>query len=452
MGEGCWLGLRRMQPPGVRYARSGELSIAYQVWGDGAVNLVVGGPLVSHLEIFWEHPFLVDWYERLGRFARCVGFDRRGTGASDPVEGAPSLEQQMDDLIAVLDAAGFEQAALLGTGDVARMMALFAATYPERVSSLILNGPAAAGSDGLSSELAGQMLDILENSWGTGASVRLYAPSLADDEAWIRWSARAERMSASPLMVRKMFRMALDSDVRAILPSVRVPTLVLHRRDDRMVPIERGREVAELISNARFVELEGQDPWPFVGDLQSWIDEVEEFLTGTRTAREPERVLSTVLFTDIVDSTAHAARVGDARWKLMLREHHAVVEREIDRHRGRRVKTIGDGVLATFDGPARGVRAARAIVRGLADMRLPIRAGLHTGEIELQADDVSGLAVHIGARVSALAQSGEVLVSSTVRDLVVGSGLEFEDRGEHQLKGVPGSWRLFALITNGRRR
>jgi class 3 adenylate cyclase/pimeloyl-ACP methyl ester carboxylesterase len=393
----------------------------------------------------------VDWYEQHGRFARCVMLDRRGTGASDPVEGAPSLEQQMDDLLAVLDAAGIERAALLGTGDVARMMALFAATYPDRVAALVLNGPAAAGSEGLPPEIVEQMLDILETSWGTGAAVRLYAPTLADDEAWIRWCARAERMSASPLMVRKMFRMALESDVRAVLPSVRVPTLVLHRRGDRLVPIERGREVAELIPNARFVELEGVDPWPFVGDLQPWIDEVEEFLTGTRRARDPERVLSTVLFTDIVDSTTHAARVGDSRWKLMLREHHAIVQREINRHRGRHIKTIGDGVLSTFDGPARAVRAARAMVREQTDIKMPIRAGLHTGEIELLDDDIGGLAVHIGARVAALAQPGEVLVSSTVRDLVVGSGLDFEDRGEHTLKGVPGAWRLFALSTQASR-
>jgi len=225
-----------MESPGVRYARSGELSIAYQVWGEGVVNLVVGGPLVSHLEIFWEHPIMSDWYERLGRFARCVAFDRRGTGASDPVDGAPSLEQQVDDLLAVLDAAGFERAALQGTGDVGRMMMLFAATYPERVSALVLTGTSAAGSDGLSREQVAQMLDLLENSWGTGASVGYYAPSIADDAGWIRWCARAERMSASPLMVRKMFRMALDSDVRAVLPSVRVPTLVLHRRDDWSAP------------------------------------------------------------------------------------------------------------------------------------------------------------------------------------------------------------------------
>lgn len=430
--------------PETHYASSEEASIAYQVFGDQDLELVtVGGP-GAHLEVMWEEPLVRRFRERLASFARVAVFDRRSTGLSDPVEGELALEQHMADLCAVIDAAGFRKPAIYGSTDGARISLLLAATHPDRLSSLILSGASAVGVGRLRPEIVETMLQAIENAWGTGQLGRLFAPSLGDDALFLRWLGRLERSAASPAVARKLIQVSAYADVRSVLPAVHVPTLVLHRRDDTLVPVELGRELAEAIPNAKFVELEGIDNLEFAGDADTLLDEVEEFLTGSRHD-EPERVLATALFTDIVDSTRHAAEAGDRRWRSLLDEHNRLVRRELERYRGREIKTTGDGFLATFDGPARAVRGARAIVLALESIGLELRAGLHTGEIEMMGDDIGGVAVHVGARVGAMAGPGEVVVSGTVRDLVVGSDLKFVDRGARVLKGVPGEWRLFAL-------
>jgi class 3 adenylate cyclase len=433
--------------PTTRYAKSGEASIAYQVIGEGPVDLVsVGGP-ASHIDLEWENPIAERALERLASFTRLVRFDRRGTGLSDPAERAPTLEQQMDDLRAVMDALGLERTALWGASD-AGLGAMFAATYPERLTALILWGVTARGADVITPQMSERMLDALEH-YGEGRFGQLYAPSRVGDTQFEEWWARFERAVASPGMARKILELVLQSDLSGILPTIRVPTLVLHRSDDALVPLELGRDLASRIPDARFVETPGTDNYPWTGNWESEaepiLDAVEEFLTGTRPSHEPDRVLSTVLFTDIVGSTERAATIGDRRWRELLGKHYAIVREQLKRWRGREVKTVGDGFVATFDGPARAVQCADTIVRAVEPVGLQVRAGVHTGECERIGDDVGGIAVHIGARVAALAEGGEVLVSSTVKDLVAGSGLDFVDRGENQLKGVPGEWHLFAL-------
>lgn len=431
--------------PETRYARSGELSVAYQLTGDGPHQVVTAGSPATHIEVMWESPVVERFYERYGRFARLAIFDRRGTGASDPLDGPFTLEAQFDDIDAVIEAAGFERPALSAAGDTARAFAMYAATFPERVSALILTNTSATGAAVMRPEVLEPVMAAIESSWGKGEIARILSPSMADDPNWVRFMGKLERFSTSPAMARRLVGMNLEVDVRAVLPSIQVPTLVVHRRDNLMVPIELGREVAEAIPGARFAELSGTDALPFTGDMDEYFEEVEEFLTGVRPQREPDRMLATLLFTDIADSTALAGRLGDRRWRDLLDEHNRITRREIDRFRGREVKTLGDGFLAAFDGPARAVHAAGAIERRVQDLGVQIRAGLHTGEIETIGDDVGGMAVHIGARVGAMARPGEILVSGTVRDLVVGSELTFADRGTHTLKGVPGEWRLFAL-------
>jgi class 3 adenylate cyclase len=429
------------------YAKSGEASIAYQVMGEGPVDLVsVGGP-ASHLDVEWENPVAARAYERLASFSRLVRFDRRGTGLSDPVESPPTLEQQMDDLCAVMDAAGLEQAALWGGSDVG-LGAMFGGTYPERVTHLILWGVSARGEDIVTPETTERMLDALEH-YGEGRFVQLYAPSRVGDKQFEDWWGRYVRASASPGMARKILELLLQSDLTDILPTIRVPTLVHHRTGDKLIPVELGRDLASRIPNARFVETPGIDNYPWTGnwetEVEPILDIVEEFLTGERGSHESDRVLSTVLFTDIVGSTERAATLGDRRWRELLGKHDGIVREHLARWRGHEVKTVGDGFLATFDGPARAVQCADAIVAALEGVGIRVRAGVHTGECELIGDDVGGIAVHIGARVMAHAQEGEVLASSTVKDLVAGSGLSFSERGAHELKGVPGEWRLFAL-------
>jgi class 3 adenylate cyclase len=429
--------------PRTQYAHSGEASIAHQVWGSGDIDLVlVTGP-ASHLELMWEEPATRRSFERIGSFARVVMFDRRGTGLSDPVTRPPTLEQQMDDLLAVMDAVGLQRTALWGASDLG-LSALFAATYPERVTALVLSSVSPRGATVIRPELKEQFLDAIENHWGEGTLLSIYAPTQVGNKPFEEWWGRMQRAAVSPGMARRLMDMLAETDLESILPTIRVPTLVTHRSGDRYIPVEIGRQVASLIPGARFIEYPGQDSY-------SWVDapgleDVEEFLTGRRPPRQIDRVLATVMFTDIVGSTEHASRIGDASWRQLLAEHDAVIRHAVRRWRGNEIKSIGDGFLVTFDGPARAVRCATDIIDRAAELGLTLRAGLHTGECELVANDVAGIAVHIAARVMAQAGPGEVLVSSTVKDLVVGSGLGFEDHGVHELRGVPDAWRLYALV------
>jgi pimeloyl-ACP methyl ester carboxylesterase len=440
--------------PRTRYAKSGDVHIAYQVVGDGPTDLVLVPGWISHVEYYWEHPRMAHFIERLASFSRLMLIDKRGVGMSDPVSDAPTLEDRMDDVRAVMDAVGSERAALLGISEGGPMNILFAATYPERCAGLVLYGAFALGSQApdypwMPSEDAYQRIWArLEAGWGEGVALPIVAPELARDPSATHWWARFERLAASPGMAIAMLKLASRIDVRGVLGSIGVPTLVLHRTGDRMVWIDNGRYLAERIPGARFKQLQGSDHLFCSEGADELLDEIEEFVTGTRGASEPTRVLSTVLFTDLVGSTERAAELGDVRWRDLLASHHRRVRRSLERWQGREIKTLGDGFLATFDGPTRAIRCARAIADATRDeLGTEVRAGLHTGECELIGSDVGGLAVHIGARVSSLAGAGEVLVSSTVKDLTVGSGIEFEDRGGHTLKGVPGEWRLFA-VTN----
>ena len=435
-----------------RYARSGDLRIAFQVHGDGPIDLVFAPGYLSHLEQNQWWPGYAEFFDKMASFSRLIVFDRRGTGLSDRVLTLGSFEELMDDIGAVMDAAGSERAALFGGAEGGPMCALFAATFPERTSALILGasyarrGWAPNYPWGLDDETQQRILDGYEERWGRpGFGARSIAPTLVDDERFQTWYAQAQRFSGTPAAARAWFRVTMEIDVRDVLPAIRVPTLVIHRTGDRVIPVESGRYLAEHIADAKYAELPGVDHFPFVGDIDAIVDEVEEFLTGSRRAREPDRVLATVLFTDIVGSTQRAAELGDRRWASLLAEHHRVVRAELERHRGKVVRIEGDGTLSTFDGPARAVNCASAIRQALVSLGVDIRAGLHTGEIELVETGVEGIAVHIGARVAALATPGEVLTSSTVKDLVVGSGIEFADRGTHSLKGVPGDWQLYAV-------
>jgi class 3 adenylate cyclase/pimeloyl-ACP methyl ester carboxylesterase len=442
-----------MEIPETRYAKSGAVHIAYQVIGDGPRDLVYVPGFVSHLEVAWEQPRFERLIRRLASFARVILLDKRGTGLSDPVplNALPTLEQRMDDLTAVLDAVGSPRTALLGVSEGASLSVLFAATHPHRTTALLLYGGWARtlfAPDypwGMRPEAFDEVVASTEAGWGRGLSIDRIAPTVAADEHTRRWWARWERLSASPATAAALVRLAFEGDVRGVLPALRVPTLVLHRADDAWVLVQHGRFLGDRIGGARYVELPGSDHTPWAGDQDALVDEIEGFLTGRRPVAVADRVLSTVLFTDIVGSTDLAAALGDARWRSVLADHDGVVRRQLERFRGNEVKTTGDGFLATFDGPARAVRCAEAIRDGVAALDLRLRTGLHTGEIEIVGDDVGGIAVHIAARVMALAGTDEVLVSSTVKDLVVGSGIEFEDRGTHALKGVPGEWRLFAV-------
>ncbi|HYV68264.1 MAG TPA: adenylate/guanylate cyclase domain-containing protein [Myxococcales bacterium] len=443
-----------MQPE-TQFARGRDGDLAYQVVGDGPLDLVFIPSWLTNVDAMWEEPSLAGFLRRVATFSRMLCFDKRGSGVSDPVPLAavPTLEQWMADVATVMDAAHVERAALLGSAEGGPMAMLFAATHPERTSALILVDTSARmlrDTDypwGVPADRVPRLLERLKDRWGTGRTVEFLAPSAAHDERFRRWLARYERLSITPQAHIPMYASHFEWDLRGVLPSIRVPTLVLHRSGDPHIRVGHARYLAEHIPRAKYVELPGEDHLFFVGDTEAMLAEIEEFLTGVRPVPEIDRVLATVLFTDIVGSTERAAALGDRAWRALLDTHHRIVRQELERHRGREVKTIGDGFLATFDGPARAIRCACAIRDAVRPLGIEVRAGLHTGECELMDDDVGGIAVHIGARVTASAGPGEVVVSRTVKDLVAGSGLRFVDRGARGLHGVPGEWRLFAVET-----
>ncbi len=438
-------------PPETKFTQIGDVSVAYQVVGSGSLDLLVVPGFISHLEQAWEDPAYSRFLQQLASFSRLILFDKRGTGLSDRITGIPTLEQRMDDVRAVMDATGSECAALFGISEGGAMSVLFAATYPERTSSLILYGSIAKGAwapDYPWGSRLDEMEEWLEGwrkEWGGPYSIDNWAPSAAHDERFRQWWAKYLRLGASPSAVINVFRMNAAIDVRDILPAIHVPTLVLHRSGDRTIEVEQGRYLAQHIPGARLAELSGDDHLWWVGDSESIVNEIQEFLTGERHAVEPDRVLATMLFTDIVDSTKRAAEMGDRRWRDLLDRHNAVMRTEINRFRGRAVKSTGDGVLATFDGPARAIHCAFAASEEMQRMGIEIRSALHTGEIELIGDDVGGIAVHTAARVLAEAKAGEVWTSRTVKDLVAGSRLKFSERGTYSLKGVSGDWPLFTV-------
>jgi class 3 adenylate cyclase len=440
-----------MEPPETRYAKSGAIDIAYQVVGDGPLDIVFVPGFVSNLDVTWENPRNAEFYERLARFSRLILFDKRGTGLSDRVAAIGNLEERMDDVRAVMDAVGSERAALFGVSEGGPMSLLFAATYPERAQALVLYASFARHPT-ITPERLEEDVARINREWGTGMFLAdTFAPDLARDPVALRLLARRERQSASPSAASSVLRINAEIDARHILPTIRTPTLILHKLGDARITIDAGRYLADHIPGARLIELPGRNHAPFAdpGMVDRISDEIEEFLTGSRHEVEPDRVLATVMFTDIVESTKRAAELGDRQWRTLLDRHDQAVREQLGRFRGREVKNLGDGFLATFDGPARAVRCAAAIARGVEPLGITVRSGLHTGEIELVRDDVGGIAVHVAARVAAMAQAGESLVSSTVRDLVAGSGLRFEDRGFHALRGLPEDVHLYTALPEG---
>ena len=429
--------------PSTRYALSGDVSIAYQVMGDAPIDLVLVPGVISNIEFFHETPGYTAFLRRLAAFARVITFDKRGQGLSDRVSDAPSLEQRMDDVRAVMDAAGSKRAVLMGFSEGCAMSALFAATYPERASKLLLFGGFPRSPMG--ADFEAKALERLK-SWGTGEIMKQAWPSLVTRPHGMDVMAKVERLSASPGAIRAITLLNAKIDVLPILGSIRIPTLVMHRTGDLQVPVAAGRALASQIPDARFVEYDGEDHVFWSGDVEAFLGDIEEFVTGSRdhSAVEIERVLATVLFTDIVDSTRRAADMGDHAWRGLLDNHDAIAKQTVEKFRGNLIKTTGDGILATFDGPGRAVRCALAFSVAASQLGLPLRAGLHTGEIELRDRDVGGIAIHAAARVMAQAKANEVLVSRVVTDLVAGAGLKFAERGSHDLKGIPGKWDLFA--------
>jgi len=440
--------------PDTRYAKCGDVHLAFQTFGQGERDLVVVFGWVSQLDVLWEAPPAAAFYRRLGEFCRVILFDKRGMGLSDRVTKPPTLEERTDDIRAVMDAAHSDEAVLFGLSQGVATSLMFATTFSERVSGLVLMGGEARSVEAPDYPWASPLEDALAANaeligpnWGTGASIETFAPTVADDPASRAWWAKLERSAASPGMVYGAYLMALETDVRHLLPAVHVPTLVLHQRGDRAVSVRGGRWLAEQIPDARFVELPGIDHqfWWVEAIRDSVASEIEKFMTGVRSEPRVDRVLATVVFTDIVGSTEQASRLGDRRWRRLLDEHDAIVRRSVEDARGSLIKTTGDGVLATFDGPGRALRCAAGLRDPLRSLGIAIRVGVHVGEIELRGDDIGGIAVHIAQRVQGLAQPSEILVSRTVVDLVAGSGIEFTDRGAHALKGVSGEWQLFAV-------
>lgn len=434
--------------PPTQFARSGDVSIAYQVWGDGPIDIVFVTGIIYHLEAALEIPGVVDYFQKLGRFSRTVVFDKRGQGLSDRVPGVAPMDERVEDVRAVMDAAGMKRAVIVGYSEGASLAAWFAAFHPEYVTHLVLMAGLPKFSRGEDYPYGAPAERIRKGAdyYTSGRLFKAVAPAWADDPVIGAQAARYERLSCSPGNFKALIEMNLQLDARHILPQIRVPTLVLHKKGDQIAPVEGGRYFADRIPGAKLVEYDENDHWFTLGDYDAQLAEIEEFVTGARHAIEApeERILATVLFTDIVDSTAQAARVGDAAWRRLLDEHDRVVRRLVEQGRGRVVKATGDGILALFDGPGRAIRCALSLESALARLQLSVRSGLHTGEVIERGEDVAGIAVHAAARVMAEAGPGEVLVSRVVADLVAGSGVQFADRGEIPLRGLDGAWRLYA--------
>lgn len=435
-----------------RYAKSGELNIAYQVFGAGDVKIVFIPGWASNVENIWTLKEFASFADKLAQFAQIIVLDRRGTGLSDPVVNPPTLEERMDDVRAVMDAAGWQRAVIWGISEGGPMAMMFAATYPDRVPALVLYGTFARFSraddypHGYPQKINEQWVAALDTTWGTGELSRSFAPSLAADAAVMRNLARLERMAMSPGTARKLFGLLTQTDVRHVLSAIRVPTLILHRTGDQPVRVGHARYLAERIAGARYIELTGSDHLPFLGDVGALLGEVCQFLTGERTAPDADRILTTILFCDLADSTKRAAELGDHEWNQLLSTFYALADGKLHHFRGRKLDTAGDGLFAAFDGPARAVRCGAALAEAVQSLGVQLRVGVHTGECEVLGGKYSGIAVHLGARVASVAMPGQVLVSSTVKDLVVGSGIHFEDLGLRALKGVPDEWRLFGVV------
>jgi class 3 adenylate cyclase len=432
--------------PTTRYAKSGNVHVAYQVFGNGPIDLVFFPGFVSNIEVYWEEPSFARWLYKLSRFSRVIMFDKRGTGLSDRLERLPTMDERMDDVRAVMDAAESKRAAVFGLSEGGSLATLFAAHYPERCQALVLWGAFARFNSWFPTpERLNAFFDYVETKWGTGSNIVAWAPSKADDPVFREWFAKRERTGASPAAATALMRINSEIDISGILPYVRVATLVIHRTHDPVVNIEGGRYLANSIPNARLLELPGNNHLPYLGDdLDEVLDEMVEFLTGTKPPAGVERILATVLFTDIVNSTQRAEAMGDRRWRELLDSHNAVFRRELARFRGLEVKTLGDGFMATFDGPGRAIHCSLALISALRSLGVEIRAGLHTGEVEIGSDDVRGIAVHIAARVAAQAQPSECLVTRTVKDLVAGADVSFAERGKRELKGLTEGIDLFA--------
>ena len=426
-----------------KYAQAaGGVDIAYRVFGSGPLNVVIVPGVISHLDLLFTIGVYRDFMERFCAFARVATFDKRGTGLSDPTPDVAELDERMDDIRAVMDATDMESAAIVGISEGGPLSLLFAATHPDRTRAVVLCG-SSARLPAESQARAG--LEPGVDAWGTGAFVLALSPGLQRSGMFVRRSVGfLERASATPHMARSLWNFMKTFDVRPILPSIQAPLLAVSRRDEIIGDL--AQEVVDGVPDGRLVILDGDDHLPWIGDPDEYVGPIREFLTGTKHEAEPDRGLATVLFTDIVSSTSRNAELGDEEWRRVLARHNSLVREALDEHRGREIKTIGDGFLSTFDGPARALRCAKAIVDGVEELGISVRAGLHTGEVELYPDgDIGGMAVNLGARIGAAANGGEVLVSSTIKDLVFGSGFRFEPRGEHELKGVPGSWPLYAL-------